>query len=115
MIAPYEDGRAGPFSVQRVKDSPSSWVSQCFESALVVAGSSHGACSSPSSYRSTTFLPCAYGFQCLAQCIITTNKQVIKPDERALMSRLVEIMVAMELRFVQEKSEDGQLMYRLDP
>ena len=79
MIAPYEDGRAGPFSVQRVKDSPSSWVSQCFESALVVAGSSHGACSSPSSYRSTTFLPCAYGFQCLAQCIITTNKQVIKP------------------------------------
>ena len=43
------------------------------------------------------------------------NKQVIKPDERALMSRLVDIMVAMELRFVQEKSEDGQLMYRLDP
>ncbi|KIP08852.1 hypothetical protein PHLGIDRAFT_68643 [Phlebiopsis gigantea 11061_1 CR5-6] len=43
------------------------------------------------------------------------NKQVIKPDERALMSRLVDIMVAMELRFIQEKSEDGQLMYRLDP
>jgi chromosome transmission fidelity protein 18 len=31
------------------------------------------------------------------------------------MSRLVEIMVALELRFVQEKAEDGQLMYRLDP
>lgn len=43
------------------------------------------------------------------------NKQVIKPDERALMSRLVDIMAALELRFVQEKSEDGQLMYRLDP
>lgn len=40
---------------------------------------------------------------------------MIKPDERALMSRLVDIMVALELRFVQEKSEDGQLMYRLDP
>lgn len=24
-------------------------------------------------------------------------------------------MVALELRFVQEKAEDGQLMYRLDP
>ena len=24
-------------------------------------------------------------------------------------------MVALELRFVQEKAEDGQLVYRLDP
>lgn len=31
------------------------------------------------------------------------------------MSRLVSIMVALELRFVQEKAEDGQLVYRLDP
>lgn len=43
------------------------------------------------------------------------NKQVVKPEERAVMTRLVDIMVALELRFVQEKSEDGQLMYRLDP
>ncbi|KIL00951.1 hypothetical protein PAXRUDRAFT_821161 [Paxillus rubicundulus Ve08.2h10] len=43
------------------------------------------------------------------------NSQIIKPDERALLSRLVEIMVSLELRFVQEKAEDGQLVYRLDP
>ncbi|THH26598.1 hypothetical protein EUX98_g7590 [Antrodiella citrinella] len=43
------------------------------------------------------------------------NRQVIKPDERALLSRLVDIMVSLELRFIQDKSEDGQYMYRLDP
>ncbi|KAH7921370.1 P-loop containing nucleoside triphosphate hydrolase protein [Leucogyrophana mollusca] len=43
------------------------------------------------------------------------NSQVIKPGEKALLERLVEIMVALELRFVQEKAEDGQLVYRLDP
>ncbi|KAG1778460.1 P-loop containing nucleoside triphosphate hydrolase protein [Suillus placidus] len=43
------------------------------------------------------------------------NSQVIKPQERALLSRLVEIMVSFELRFVQEKAEDGQNVYRLDP
>ncbi|KAI0819032.1 P-loop containing nucleoside triphosphate hydrolase protein [Irpex lacteus] len=43
------------------------------------------------------------------------NQQVIKPDERAVLSRLVDIMAALELRFIQERSEEGQLMYRLDP
>ncbi|KAI0086408.1 P-loop containing nucleoside triphosphate hydrolase protein [Irpex rosettiformis] len=43
------------------------------------------------------------------------NQQVIKPGERALLSRLVDIMAALELRFIQERSEEGQLMYRLDP
>ncbi|KAF9246412.1 P-loop containing nucleoside triphosphate hydrolase protein [Melanogaster broomeanus] len=43
------------------------------------------------------------------------NSQVIKIGERALLSRLVEIMVSLELRFVQDKAEDGQLVYRLDP
>src|SRR4051794_6589038 len=32
-----------------------------------------------------------------------------------MLSRLVNIMVSLELRFVQEKAEDGQLVYRLDP
>jgi len=31
------------------------------------------------------------------------------------MGRLVDIMAALDLRFVQERSEDGQLSYRLDP
>ncbi|KAN0077179.1 P-loop containing nucleoside triphosphate hydrolase protein [Tylopilus felleus] len=43
------------------------------------------------------------------------NSQVIKPGERALLTRLVEIMVSLELRFVQERAEDGQMVYRLDP
>ncbi|KAI0318836.1 P-loop containing nucleoside triphosphate hydrolase protein [Amylostereum chailletii] len=43
------------------------------------------------------------------------NGQVIRPEEKALLSRLVGIMVSLELRFVQEKLEDGQLVYRLDP
>jgi len=32
-----------------------------------------------------------------------------------MLTRLVNIMVTLELRFVQERSEDGQLVYRLDP
>lgn len=47
--------------------------------------------------------------------MVQVNKQVIKPDEKALLSRLVDIMVSLELRFIQDKSEEGQLMYRLDP
>jgi len=31
------------------------------------------------------------------------------------MVRLVDIMSSLELRFVQEKTDDGQLSYRLDP
>ena len=40
---------------------------------------------------------------------------MIRPEEKALLSRLVNIMVALELRIVQEKAEDGQSVYRLDP
>ncbi|CCM00527.1 uncharacterized protein FIBRA_02561 [Fibroporia radiculosa] len=47
--------------------------------------------------------------------LITVNRQIIRPGERAVLDRLVNIMVSMELRFVQEKMEDGQLMFRLDP
>ena len=43
------------------------------------------------------------------------NSQVIRPEEKRLLARLVDIMVALDLRFVQEKSEDGNLVYRLDP
>ena len=46
---------------------------------------------------------------------IQVNSQVIRPEEKAMLSRLVNIMVALELRFVQERTEDGQPMYRLDP
>ncbi|KAF8077688.1 P-loop containing nucleoside triphosphate hydrolase protein [Lyophyllum atratum] len=43
------------------------------------------------------------------------NSQVIRPEGKALLTRLVSIMVSLELRFSQERAEDGQLSYRLDP
>ncbi|KAJ7583006.1 hypothetical protein C8J56DRAFT_1015638 [Mycena floridula] len=43
------------------------------------------------------------------------NSQIIKPEEKAVLTRLVNIMASLELRFVQERGEDGQLAYRLDP
>ena len=43
------------------------------------------------------------------------NSQVIRPAEKAVLARLVALMANLELRFVQEKTEDGQLVYRLDP
>ena len=42
------------------------------------------------------------------------NSQVIRPEEKGMLSRLVNIMVSLELRFVHERAEDGQLVYRLD-
>lgn len=43
------------------------------------------------------------------------NKQLIKPDEREVLRRLVDIMINFQLTFVQEKTEDGQFLYRLEP
>ena len=43
------------------------------------------------------------------------NSQVIRPAEKALLARLVGVMANLELRFVQERMEEGQLVYRLDP
>ncbi|KAF9546441.1 hypothetical protein EC957_009790 [Mortierella hygrophila] len=43
------------------------------------------------------------------------NKQLIKPDEREVLKRLVDIMIQFQLTFVQEKTEDGQFLYRLEP
>jgi chromosome transmission fidelity protein 18 len=43
------------------------------------------------------------------------NKQLIKPDERVILQRLVETMIHFRITFVQEKTEDGQFVYRLEP
>ncbi|KAF7322486.1 AAA domain-containing protein [Mycena chlorophos] len=43
------------------------------------------------------------------------NSQVIRPEERALLARLVNIMATLELQFFQDRAEDGTLTYRLDP
>ncbi|KAF8512266.1 P-loop containing nucleoside triphosphate hydrolase protein [Gautieria morchelliformis] len=42
------------------------------------------------------------------------NSQLVRPEERALLKRLVDIMVSLQLKFVQERAEDGSLVYRLD-
>ena len=46
---------------------------------------------------------------------VQLNSQIVRTQERLVLKRLVEIMAAMELQFVQEKNEEGQLVYRLDP
>ncbi|PFH54126.1 hypothetical protein AMATHDRAFT_135378 [Amanita thiersii Skay4041] len=43
------------------------------------------------------------------------NNQVIRSEERAVLTRLVNIMVAFDLHFLLERADDGQLTYRLDP
>ncbi|KFH68850.1 hypothetical protein MVEG_05654 [Podila verticillata NRRL 6337] len=43
------------------------------------------------------------------------NKQLIKPEEREVLQRLVDVMIHFQLTFVQEKTEDGQFVYRLEP
>ncbi|KAG5645600.1 hypothetical protein DXG03_005738 [Asterophora parasitica] len=43
------------------------------------------------------------------------NSQVIRAQEKAVLTRLVSVMVSLELRFFQERAEDGRLSYRLDP
>lgn len=46
---------------------------------------------------------------------VQVNSQIVRPEERTLLTRLVNIMASLELRFMQERAEDGQLTYRLDP
>ncbi len=51
----------------------------------------------------------------LSLTLVQVNSQIIRPQEKALMNRLVDVMSSLELRFVQERAEDGTLSYRLDP
>ncbi|KAF9409813.1 hypothetical protein BGZ94_001854 [Podila epigama] len=43
------------------------------------------------------------------------NKQLIKAEEREVLQRLVDVMIQFQMTFVQEKTEDGQFVYRLEP
>ncbi|KAJ3047712.1 Chromosome transmission fidelity protein 18 [Rhizophlyctis rosea] len=43
------------------------------------------------------------------------NIQLVKPAERVVLDRLVEVMVTFGIRFMQEKGDDGQYAYKLDP
>lgn len=46
---------------------------------------------------------------------LQVNSQLIKTEERAVMLKLISTMLGMRLSFVQDKNEDGQLTYKLDP
>ncbi|KAI8084232.1 P-loop containing nucleoside triphosphate hydrolase protein [Gilbertella persicaria] len=43
------------------------------------------------------------------------NQQLIKPSEKAKLMRLVDIMIEFGLSFVQEKNEEGQFIFKLEP
>ncbi|PWN50508.1 P-loop containing nucleoside triphosphate hydrolase protein [Violaceomyces palustris] len=43
------------------------------------------------------------------------NSQVVRPEQRATLDSLVKIMLSLNLSFVQDRNEDGQLVYKLEP
>ncbi|KAI8365555.1 hypothetical protein BD560DRAFT_401862 [Blakeslea trispora] len=43
------------------------------------------------------------------------NQQLIKPAEKAKLTRLVDIMIEFGLSFIQEKNEEGQFVFKLEP
>lgn len=43
------------------------------------------------------------------------NSQIIRKEEKAILTRIVDIMASLELRFCQERAENGQQFYHLDP
>ncbi|RKP36122.1 P-loop containing nucleoside triphosphate hydrolase protein, partial [Dimargaris cristalligena] len=51
----------------------------------------------------------------IATPITGSNVQLLKPDERAEFDRLVAVMAHSGLTYVQERSEDGQFQYRIEP
>lgn len=43
------------------------------------------------------------------------NSQLIKTDERVVLLKLINTMLELKLYFVQDKNEDGQMTYKLEP
>ncbi|KDE04049.1 hypothetical protein MVLG_05488 [Microbotryum lychnidis-dioicae p1A1 Lamole] len=43
------------------------------------------------------------------------NSQLIKAEDRVVLIKLVNTMLGLGLAFVQDKNEEGQLMYKLEP
>lgn len=54
-----------------------------------------------------------YSFEC--NCYPQVNSQLIKTDERLVMLKLINRLLLMKLSFIQDKNEEGQLSYKLDP
>lgn len=43
------------------------------------------------------------------------NANIVKPGDKDLLARLVELMIPLGLRFCEDHGEDGQAMMRLEP
>jgi chromosome transmission fidelity protein 18 len=43
------------------------------------------------------------------------NANIVKASERAVLARLVELLIPLGFRFWQDKTEDGQPQMRLEP
>ncbi|KAL0097434.1 hypothetical protein J3Q64DRAFT_1060365 [Phycomyces blakesleeanus] len=43
------------------------------------------------------------------------NKQVIRPAEKIVLAKVTDMMIEYGLTFVQDKTEEGHLVYKLDP
>ncbi|KIJ23687.1 hypothetical protein M422DRAFT_104238, partial [Sphaerobolus stellatus SS14] len=121
---PLFSERGGP-RVERPKSDWENYVltrtNEEIYNTIAKAGVSSSSRGSALSYRHLTmgsiakleFLPLLN--RIIAPPLRPVNSQIVKPEEKALLKRLVDIMVALELRFILEKTEDGSLMYRLDP
>ncbi|KAI8323084.1 hypothetical protein GQ54DRAFT_297026 [Martensiomyces pterosporus] len=51
----------------------------------------------------------------LSPTLVTANKHLLKGEEKARLERLLEVMSAWQLTFVQSKDANGQFVYRLEP
>ena len=51
----------------------------------------------------------------IATNTVQVNANIVKPAEKALLARLVELMIPLNLSFWVEKTESGQPMMRLEP
>lgn len=43
------------------------------------------------------------------------NSQLIKTEERVVLLKLINSLLSMKLAFVQDKNEEGQLLYKIEP
>lgn len=54
-------------------------------------------------------------FRIISVDLRPVNSKLVKKEERAILMRVVSIMVELGLKFVQDKGEDGQVTYTLEP
>ncbi|KAH8920215.1 P-loop containing nucleoside triphosphate hydrolase protein [Atractiella rhizophila] len=56
-----------------------------------------------------------YMMRILSPDLKPINSQIIKQEEKQLLNKLVDTMGRMKLAFYQERNDDGQLSYKLEP